>query len=1172
MRRVYQWILIFCLFLGWAGIFPVKADSSVPAMTVNGETENIIVNFNESPRIHVRVPAEATALIVEAERIDSLDGSDANPEDDPQEWGEWFDRYRLRPVVEVERCFINKGVWLVTARYTTEDYEDGNGLDTISQWTTLAAINVTVRNWQGQMQAPVVSLSAASVEQGEWIWATVSNFQQKNEWYWYDLARMDDESGEWGEWFRNLEVTVKEGISSRFAVPTLDLLPGTYRLWIRTEAVGYEDNGTFKTFIVTEADSHPDGITLSSASVPANVPVEMNLFAAGADRLEVTVTSDEDPYWRNDPFCLDGDAGTWTTEFDRPGAYHLSLTAYEGEERWLAGTAVLTVTASEYLIDPVYLDFPGVLSEGEPLSGTLVLDDRTERYNILLDYCPDDGDWISLYDCYRQKVSNTTEAFSLTSWLFTRDGRYRLHIHTYGAGLGSSYNEYWFVRQASSDSSAVTLKINNSTDDITIDAREEVHIGITAPQATAARVLIGDYWEYRGGQDQFEFDYQFGGGDFAVTAQITTAEPVWQEEYFDWGSFHWEDLEWGPYSNAVKVHARQENGRLDDPQITLESDTVARGEWLTGSVAGQNRGEWNWAEVQLLMRNEYGDVFSRNLIEVDLNQQNEFSVPTVSLEPGTYYLMVHSSAVGWKDSERSVPFTVTDSSTSLPEAALYFPVDTILTSQDLRFYAYAPGADYMAVDVAWEGNPGWSNHFENGGEMNSWNWSSSDSGTHIFTLEAWQGGESLGRTSFVLTVDAPYGMITEPAVQGITATMTTDEAVNGFFTPDENASNYGVKLFYCPEGREWENLYDNWRHLGQANATVLAFAPEFFSRPGIYRLEIHSTAVGYNGEHYYRQILVTEPDIEESLVLTVNNGSDDEIYLHQNLPVTVTAPSDVTAVRLWSSSNDWWDYRANVDGNLEWYWGFHNGGPETLVAQGTTDPSVTAWLADPEHDGMWDFDWNSVDWTICSEPVTVNVIKYGDLAAPEVTFPNGTTVARGEILEFTLEPVENAYTYGVQIRQENGWNWLIDVDYPVTETTVIRISTDVLPAGNYLLNIDPRRFGWHGHSIEYPVTVTEGTPSYTTLNLPSGLRIIEEEAFEGIAAEKIIVPSGVTAIGSRAFNDCPNLKELVLPPGITSLAEDALGTTGPVYIYGQAGGYQEAYAQAVANLIFIAVD
>ena len=47
------------------------------------------------------------------------------------------------------------------------------------------------------------------------------------------------------------------------------------------------------------------------------------------------------------------------------------------------------------------------------------------------------------------------------------------------------------------------------------------------------------------------------------------------------------------------------------------------------------------------------------------------------------------------------------------------------------------------------------------------------------------------------------------------------------------------------------------------------------------------------------------------------------------------------------------------------------------------------------------------------------------------------------------------------------------------------------------------------------------------------------------------------------------MRFMVLPAGITFFAPDALGTSGPVYVYGQPGGAQEEYAETVRQLVFI---
>ena len=1360
-RKLGFWVTLLVM-LGLIWSVEVMADEGVPALTVKGKTENITLDFNEAPDIQVLTPDAATALIVEAERI--------SPGGEHQQWSEDFDRYRIRPCLEMRSRFFDTGTWQVTARYTTDDYEDGTNLyEADLDWTVLGTVDVSVNNWLARMNAPAVSLSSTTVSQGDWINVTVSNFQNKNEWYWYELSRMNDESGDW-EGSEHRDVSLKEGISDTFAVPTLDLEPGYYRLWIRTEAVRYEDAGTFKTFTVTENSGLSDGLFLSTSAETAQVPVMISMRADGADRMCLSYTLDEDPFY-TDQNEWDGDNTFCSKAFDRPGTWRLTLTAWEGEDSYVVDTKVLTVSAGGRLAYPGYSDFPGVLAAGQGLTGTITLDSRTEQYGMDLQFCPDDGDQEELYNSYREDFT-PEQAIRLPASLFTRDGLYRLHVHTYAMGLESSYNEYWFIRSASGEAgSDVALEVNGSTDDITLPSSSDVHFRVTAPAATAARVLINGSWEYRNSPAEFEFGRGIGTGDFALVAQITTDTPVWQEDGFDWGSFSWEnDVNWDACSNTVILHAEAPNGRLDVPEVTLEKATVSRNEWVHATVSSQDHDEWYWAQVRRPWTDDYGNAHWDHIMDCD--GSNDITFPAAGLTPGEYYLCVGVSALGWENAERNVPFTVTEGETG--DLALYFADSEILTTQDITFYAYAAGADHMSVDVTWNKDSNWNNHYGDGGEWNSWNWSCSESGTYIFTLEAWQDGNSLGTASYELTVSAPYGTLDAPAVEEIPVVLEQNTAVSGSFTVDSRAENVNVKLYFCPDDGDWERLYEDDRHMGDSGLTDLFLDGSLFNRTGIYHLEIHSSARGYNGGHFDRQILVTDEGMQQGLTLTVNGGSDEDIYLHQNVPVTVTAPEGVTAVRLWSSSYDWWECHANVEGELEWYWGFHRAGDETLVAQATTDTSVLEWLDD--HGDMWDFDWSQVSWTMTSSPVTVPVICLGRLDNPEVDFPDGTLVERGGTLPMLVSPVENAYGFGVQVRRadDDRWNWLVDIEYAFRENgTTVLLPTDGLPAGDYMVHIDPRRYGWDAESIGYPFTVTEGAswtdeavfrvtpsevltldyitmsvyapgasevkvcsetaenewnrrqgealtattmlnwdrvyhlmafayypgdgndeggwqqigdtvevsaaapngnmdiivaaparkstadswtisllcdfkgvegypecwiyredngweqqlevvrdgtaggfscftyqidantlepgvysisayafpleigyavgsyegvveitdetiePALTTLTLPADLLTIEEEAFAGVAAEKIVIPDGVTAIASNAFTDCPNLVELVLPPGITSFASDALGTTGPVFVSGQEGSYLEDYANSVENLYFI---
>ena len=82
------------------------------------------------------------------------------------------------------------------------------------------------------------------------------------------------------------------------------------------------------------------------------------------------------------------------------------------------------------------------------------------------------------------------------------------------------------------------------------------------------------------------------------------------------------------------------------------------------------------------------------------------------------------------------------------------------------------------------------------------------------------------------------------------------------------------------------------------------------------------------------------------------------------------------------------------------------------------------------------------------------------------------------------------------------------------------------------------------------------------LTLPAALVAIEEEAFEGIDAARVEITENVVSIGPRAFADCKNLTELVIPATVQTIADDALDGSTNVTIYGEADSEAQRFADA----------
>ena len=83
-----------------------------------------------------------------------------------------------------------------------------------------------------------------------------------------------------------------------------------------------------------------------------------------------------------------------------------------------------------------------------------------------------------------------------------------------------------------------------------------------------------------------------------------------------------------------------------------------------------------------------------------------------------------------------------------------------------------------------------------------------------------------------------------------------------------------------------------------------------------------------------------------------------------------------------------------------------------------------------------------------------------------------------------------------------------------------------------------------------------------SLALPASLTLIEESAFEGIAAQRVEISENVVSIGKRAFADSKSLREIVIPDTVLKVDDLALEGCENVTVYGAAGSEAERFAAA----------
>lgn len=101
-------------------------------------------------------------------------------------------------------------------------------------------------------------------------------------------------------------------------------------------------------------------------------------------------------------------------------------------------------------------------------------------------------------------------------------------------------------------------------------------------------------------------------------------------------------------------------------------------------------------------------------------------------------------------------------------------------------------------------------------------------------------------------------------------------------------------------------------------------------------------------------------------------------------------------------------------------------------------------------------------------------------------------------------------------------------------------------------------------------TVTLRSMSVPDMILPAGLTAIDAEAFAGTTMQVVRLPQGLKSIGSRAFADCPDLWQILIPASVTSIADDAFAGVEGLIIFGQAGSAAQRFAEAHGHSFVLA--
>lgn len=1036
------------LLLALALAFCAQADGMDPYFTVNGSESGASVPFNGKPVFRVCAPG-ATAV--------RLLASQMNPVDDPQSWDRYFDRGKVTAILEENgMTMFDAGAWLVTAAYTTDDYPNGTDLAQADiTWIPIGSgVTVEVADWIARLDAPSAALSAQTVTRGDTLTVTVTSFQQKNEWYWLDIEKKTGQD-DW-QWLEHVDMDVSENVSNAFTLSTLPLSPGEYRLWVRCEAEGYEDNCTVLPFTVTaNAGALPDvSLQLSAASMQTSQDLTIYAWAPGADFMAVEISWDEDPNWRDFRYGDYGgeDAYTFKWGCSQSGEYTFTLRAWFGDEEIDSESVILSVDAPNGdLCDPVLQNVPGVMPAGTSISGSFAENENNADYQIELYYFPEGGGQERLFTL--QKRADETD-LSIPGVLFERTGLYRLQIHASRTGWNGGHTDHQIMVVEELDQS-LTLTVNGGTSDVTgYVSMRGFFVDVAFPDSvTALRILNGDRWEYFDIPDFHGETWRMTSGDYTLLALATDAEPVWRQDGFDWDSFNWDDLYWGMISNTVRLNVTAPNGRLDAPSLTVPQ-TVVRGEWLQAVIGGAENAEWYHLRViHLEDGHEDGCLFDEMYYAA-----GSILIPTDRMEAGeNYAVQLWAEAVGYDSAAaQEKSFTVTQST-----AAEHFLVSSqsLLTEETLFYSISSPGAERVRITC---GTDWWD---EAEGSVLDGRRTFDRPGDYELKAIVPDGeGWRLVGEPIVVHVSAPNGKL-EITIDG-PSSVPSDGDAQFTVTWHHNGLRYYRGIFLNPP--DWEGApLETVSITEEENTTVGVFCVHgaaLTADTNYYiESELRPEAPGYLATNLRAEFIVL--NAQQRGTVTV---SSTELQRCEEARVTVDVPG-ATALWVYHGDDNWDGF---VGSHAEESWSFFQVGDNQVFARYTTEE-----IADPDH-----VNYEQINWTGVTPIVTVHVSSAGTLSAPSFTLEN-EIVSRGQPFRITINTQQNLGEWYIASLQDMNYQNVTDNFFWDDYNRCIKVETSGVPSDLYYLCLHGDAVGYESCDVHVLVAVEEADEG-VTISLP----------------------------------------------------------------------------------------
>ena len=874
------------------------------------------------------------------------------------------------------------------------------------------------------LPVPQISLDRETVVRGEFLAVRITNLQ--------DYADYREAGGlsirampvYGAETYGSYEWNGLGSETGTIWVPTQALNPqghdGPFTLRVNAQYYG-ENAQNEAEFSVTEPEEGTLQFAISETEVLTRQDYLLSVYAPGASRIEIY-----DPWG-----CVHQDNSDQCEiqyGYNYKGTYAYYARAYfEEADLWrVSDTCTVEVTAPYGNVACSGVEMPSVLRHGSALTLDIGENSGFESWNLNIRRARDDrevwhswgepGESVSVpavmpgppeyWQKYDALLNQDEEIFEAGEVYHVELGLFKTGWHGY------TFSVPLMVEDEDAHDSAISVTVNGQTESLNLAVYEEAHVHVQGPAAaTALSVYDGHEWRFMPGSEA-DYDWNWWTVSdiptFLFAARYTM--DAFTDEDLNSQEFDWNEFEWSGISNTVQLHTLL-YGRLPEPEIELNRTAFDRGEWIEAVIANLEDYE-DWEDISFFGAPYYDPLEQGYGREFEWNGET-LLIPTGDLDPEgkPEPFTLHVSArlgEGWIEGLGTADFTVSEPE----EGSIQFGLpheEEALTSQDIPFSVYAPGASHLKVEAFKQEDPGWRNDWDGDGNYREWTFSTSDSGTYLFKMTAWIEGNEVVSEPVELAVKAPYGPLGLPEISGIPSVLPVGNGVNGSFKKVSGAGDYHIEVNYQPEGGDREFIQECFRMA--EDSPEFSFPAECFQRPGMYQLSVHAHGRGYDGGHENQMILVVENGLTQDLILRVNGKTEDiEGWLSFDLlHMDIEMPPEVTALRIWNG--DSWGYldaqEFGRDGGLDWA---YQKGTYVFVAQATVAEPV--WR---QENFDWEaFDWNQVAWTHLSNSVRVRVAApYGSLTVPTVIAP--VSVVRGEWLQVSVQADEQAQFYDIRV-------------------------------------------------------------------------------------------------------------------------------------------------------------